>query len=452
MLWFALLSGLVMLFLILAQGWSITHIGVAPSSWLAIPVGDSTLFIDLQQNQVVALQTGSSSSSIDLRLFLMEVICLSGFTLILAGLVLYRSGRPGKRAVTVREGWAGVRASSLPLAVLSTGLAFIATIGYPLIQHSRFFGSIVHGITMALFWLPYSFYEPQGIFAVLYASANFFALEIMVINGLLLLAALYLVPAIVLEKKGLLLALAGSAPLFRRTWREVLGCILVFAFIILGVGAVGLLIGQSPALLNHDYDFFLSPSRGYLPMMVVCYGFIIGCWILMAAGFTAAGAAITDLYHVGKNDRISGDIRREHEKSGTGRGSELMRLIAGTSAPWLGLCRKPPAMHALQVSAGILPAFAHEGVPGGGSGGPGAIRRGIGAALSGMGTLNRNRHLLWFTLLAGLVLAGNAIGQAALRSIGRTMQPDILAYSMSRTLFSGSPPCSAWYSCWRAFF
>ncbi len=38
----------------------------------------------------------------------------------------------------------------------------------------------------------------------------------------------------------------------------------------------------------------------------------------------------------------------------------------------------------------------------------------------------RNRQLLWFTLLAGLVLAGNAIGQGALRYIGRIMQPDII--------------------------
>ena len=49
-----------------------------------------------------------------------------------------------------------------------------------------------------------------------------------------------------------------------------------------------------------------SRSRGYLPMMVVCYGFIVACWILMAAGFTAAGVAIADLYRVGKSDGISG--------------------------------------------------------------------------------------------------------------------------------------------------
>jgi len=38
-----------------------------------------------------------------------------------------------------------------------------------------------------------------------------------------------------------------------------------------------------------------------------------------------------------------------------------------------------------------------------------------------MRTLNRNRQLLWFTLLAGLVLAGNAIGQGALGYITWTL-------------------------------
>jgi hypothetical protein len=68
----------------------------------------------------------------------------------------------------------------------------------------------------------------------------------------------------------------------------------------------------------------------------------------------------------------------------------------------------------------------HAGFPDGGAGGSGTILRGIGAATSGMRTLSRNRQLLWFTLLAGLVLAGNVIGQAALRYIGRTVQPDII--------------------------
>jgi len=103
-----------------------------------------------------------------------------------------------------------------------------------------------------------------------------------------------------------------------------------------------------------------------------------------------------------------------------------MTRVSEIAEHWFGLCRKPPTAHALQMSVGILPEFAHEGVPEGGGGGSGTIRRGIEAALSGMKILNRNRQLLWFTLLAGLVLALNTIGQGALRYIGRTMQPDII--------------------------
>lgn len=41
------------------------------------------------------------------------------------------------------------------------------------------------------------------------------------------------------------------------------------------------------------------------------------------------------------------------------------------------------------------------------------VAGGIGSTILGLKALNRNRQLLWFTLLAGLVLAGNAIGHAS---------------------------------------
>ena len=107
-----------------------------------------------------------------------------------------------------------------------------------------------------------------------------------------------------------------------------------------------------------------------------------------------------------------------------------MTGISETAEHWFGLCRKPPAVHSLRTGIGIPPESAHEGIPDGGGGGSGTIRRGIGPALSGMRTLNRNRQLLWFTLLAGLVLAGNTIGQSALYYIswyiGGAMQPGII--------------------------
>ncbi len=97
-----------------------------------------------------------------------------------------------------------------------------------------------------------------------------------------------------------------------------------------------------------------------------------------------------------------------------------MTRVSEIAEHWFGLCRKPPVVHTLQTGIGIPAEPVWEGQPDGGGGGSGTIRRGIGAALSGMRTLNRNRQLLWFTLLAGLVLAGNTLGQAALYAIDWT--------------------------------
>src|SRR5208337_3515742 len=107
-------------------------------------------------------------------------------------------------------------------------------------------------------------------------------------------------------------------------------------------------------------------------------------------------------------------------------GGSGMTRVSEIVEHWFGLCRKPPALHAMQTGTGIPSESTFEGFPDGGGGGSGTIRRGIGTALSGMRTLNRNRQLLWFTLLAGLVMVGNTLGQAALFSIGHIMQPDII--------------------------
>ena len=103
-----------------------------------------------------------------------------------------------------------------------------------------------------------------------------------------------------------------------------------------------------------------------------------------------------------------------------------MTRVSEIAEHWFGLCRKAPVVRASQAGIGNPFESAHEGSPDGGAGGSGTIRRGIGAALSGTKTLAQNRQLFWFTLLAGLVLVGNAIGQATLRYIGRTLQPDII--------------------------
>jgi hypothetical protein len=69
------------------------------------------------------------------------------------------------------------------------------------------------------------------------------------------------------------------------------------------VAAVALVIGQLPLMLYQGYE---ATDRGHPFMMVVYYGFILACSILMAVGFTAAGVAISDLGQIGKSTGISG--------------------------------------------------------------------------------------------------------------------------------------------------
>jgi hypothetical protein len=301
LLWFAFLTGLIMIFLILAEGWSNRYID--PVFPVTVLIWDRSFYLDMQYLWV-GIPLGDTHIIFTFGLFLIELACIFGFILVLASLILYQSRNRGEKVFTVRGALSGLRTSLGSLAALSIGMALIATIIWEEISRSQFVGSIISSI-MQLFWLPYAYYEPQNwTLSAISTSANFFSLEIMAINIILFLAALYLVPVIVLERKGLIPAFAGSVSLFRRTWRMVLGCLIVFGLIAAGVFAVGVLIGQSPALLNHDYDFFISRSRGYLPMMLVCHGFIISCWVLMAMGFTATGVALADLYHVGKSNGV----------------------------------------------------------------------------------------------------------------------------------------------------
>jgi hypothetical protein len=284
LLWFSLLAGIAIIFLIVAEGWSVTHYASIPLPYsISIPFGDSYLIV------------------FNLQLFLIEAICLSSLTCLLAGLILYRNRSSAKKPIAIRESLDMVNAHAVPLATLSITMAFVATLVFELVSQSQFIGKIIFSIDMTLFYLPYAYYVPDAI-----SMALDFSFKIMIINIVLFLAALYVVPGIVLESKRLLPALAGSVNLMTKTWREILGCILVFGAIILLVAAVALVIGQSPLLLNHDYDFFLQFSRGKVLMTVACYGFLLASGILMAIGSTIIGIATTELYRSGEREKISG--------------------------------------------------------------------------------------------------------------------------------------------------
>lgn len=84
---------------------------------------------------------------------------------------------------------------------------------------------------------------------------------------------------------------------------------------------------------------------------------------------------------------------------------------------WLGWCPNTPAMHKAHPVL-VAPVGIVLENPEGGSGGPGGMGRGIRFAVASLNVLNRNRCLLWFSLLTGLVAGGVFFSQYCVGLLG----------------------------------
>ena len=282
LLWFSFFAGLVMLAMVAMEVWMLTSTGNAAAFLVSIPMGTSFLILNT-------------------RLFLLQFISFSCFIPILAGLVRYRSGKTGEKLPTIRDAFVGVSPHTISLTALAVMMSLIGMVLFAIITQTRFFGKIVSGITMAVFSLPYAYYFPN-----MFNSALYFSALLIIVTIIQFLLALYVVPFIVQENRGLTSALAGSAGHMIKTWRGIVGCLLVFGAFVLVLALVALVIGQSPQLLDNDYNFFLNVSRGKVLMMAISYGFVLACGVLVALGSTVFGIATADLYRAEKSEGTSG--------------------------------------------------------------------------------------------------------------------------------------------------
>lgn len=80
-----------------------------------------------------------------------------------------------------------------------------------------------------------------------------------------------------------------------------------------------------------------------------------------------------------------------------------MSQTLNTVEHWLGLCRKAPVLRMVPTVMPVQPDTGHSSPPD--DGGPARIRKGLRITVSSTKTLLHNPQLLWFALLAGLVLA-----------------------------------------------
>jgi len=279
MLWFSLISGILMFFLFALMYWTRGHVYYDPFL-IKILLGDFTLWFDP-------------------RLFLILAFCFFCFTFLMAGLIRYRNMIRTDHPLTIREGFYVARTHTGPLAALSMVMALAGTI---LIAVATSDNLSTISIQVMDFFLPYPWILAYGPgFTITFWLMGI----ILFVTLILFLALLYVVPVIVLENKDLVSALAGSVTLIRKTWREMLGCILVYGALVLLIGIISLVMSQSLSLYNYDPVFW--STQGQIPIVAFICQIVLFCFtVLIAVCSTAAVVAMVDLYRVGKRDTDSG--------------------------------------------------------------------------------------------------------------------------------------------------
>jgi hypothetical protein len=279
MLWFPLISGLLMVFLFALMYWTRGHVYYDPFL-ISIHLGDFILWFDPRLLPILAF-------------------CLFCFTFLMAGLIQYRNRIRTDHPLTIREGVFGARVHAGPLAALSITMALAGTFLIAVITSDNLTNISIQAMD---FFLPYPWFLPNGLEFMI---TSWLMGIILFVTIILFLALLYVVPVIVLENKGLVPALAGSVTLMRKTWREMLGCILVYGALVLLVGVISLVMSQSLSLYNYDPVFW--NSQGPMPIAALVYETVLFCFTALTAVCSiAACVAIVDLYRVGKSVKESG--------------------------------------------------------------------------------------------------------------------------------------------------
>lgn len=288
MLWYSLISGLIMTVLFALVYWTRGNIYYDPFL-IRVPAGNFILWFDP-------------------RLIVIMAFCLFCFTFMMAGIFLYRNANGTDHPLTIREGLAGARIHAGRLAALSVALGIAGTILIAVITSDN-----LANISLQLVdtLLPYSWYLPDslGLSITIWLFGS-----VLFVNLILFLALLYVVPAIVLENKGLVSALAESAILIRKTWREMLGCILVYWALFLFAWVISLGVSQSLPFYNYDPGFWYY--QGLTPITTLGSVIILFCFaILIAVCSIAAVVAIADLYRsVGKSGGVCGKLDKNKKK------------------------------------------------------------------------------------------------------------------------------------------
>ncbi len=279
LLWFPLLTGLVMMFMITAF-FSLMVYGTYPFPAIAYPVWLALVF----SIQVIT------------------VFCLY---FLLAGMILSISARSSEGMVSFRKGLAGAWSHVRSIAGWSVGMAFLGTALLAIeLQYADY---LLLTISSMIGQFPFYFVlrpevlGPGPIPTVVNPmSAATFTIAAMIINVVFFLLTLFVVPVLVLENKHLPDAVAESFSLIKKVWGEIVACFLVFGLIVIGISLTSFIFRVAYGVISFDDPFFWYKG-GWIASAALYI--LVWCTVTIICS-AAAGISLFGLYSYAKSGRI----------------------------------------------------------------------------------------------------------------------------------------------------
>jgi hypothetical protein len=280
LLWFSLLNGLVILFMFTAV--FLLHVfGTYPCQPIAYPLWLTLIFI----------------------IQLIVVFCIY---FLLAGLVLSVSSGLTGRVGTLREGLAGARSHTWSLFSWSVVMALLGTALYVIqIQSS---GTLSFTVARIIDQFPFNFILLPEIYSTgpiggsyHLLSAITFTIIATMINAILFIFSLFVVPGLVLENKRVPGSVAGSIPLVKKSWGEMIVCFLLFGLAISVAALLSLLFRGVYGVIAPHMLLFWYPGDVWIAGAVL---YMLAFSALTFIGSTIAGIATLNLYTYAKTGRM----------------------------------------------------------------------------------------------------------------------------------------------------
>jgi hypothetical protein len=236
LLWFSFLTGLTILFMFVSVFLLLVSTSY-PYHGISYPVFLSMLF---------AIQ-------------LVTIFCLY---FLLTAIIMSVSSMLTGKPVTVRQALSRAKVHLRSILGWSIIMAMVGTALYAILL--QYYYDPIIGLSTLLGQFPFEYVlRPEMLgpgsirgdsHVMSTATFTFFA---MITNFLLFVITLFVIPAIIFEKKNLMGAVRESFSLAKKSWADILSCFLVFFLILIAVSFTSLIFQVGYQLISYDTAFYV---------------------------------------------------------------------------------------------------------------------------------------------------------------------------------------------------